>query len=117
MSEPEGGFADIRDLFAKMPKPRLITLKCHRSVLEELSRISVPAWPSPGLISDLTGIPVIVDSEMASGEWKLLEDDETIIDSGMLKQPSLTMSVPGLTDEQVDAFRTAWRSITGEHDA
>lgn len=92
---------DLAALMARCPPPSAPkSLHAHPYAAEALRDMSTPDSPAPwsGAIGSLTGIPVILDDEMAPGAWEIREGDK-VISSGVVRSKWADLFGPGRTKE------------------
>lgn len=105
MTPPEPpSFDDLVALVARFPPAAPKSLHAHPYAVEALRDMSTPAVPDPrpGAIGSLTGIPVILDDEMAPGAWEIREGD-TVISSGVVRSKWADLFGPDRTEGEPDA--------------
>jgi hypothetical protein len=88
-------YDDLAALMARLPPPSAPkSLHAHPYAVEALKDMSAPADPAPWggvAIGSLTGIPIFLDDEMATGAWEIREGD-TVISSGVVRRPQQRVS-------------------------
>jgi hypothetical protein len=91
----------LYELIRSLSRPRQLSLRCHWTVIAELGRSAAAMVPEfTGQISSMAGVPVIEDTELDPGEWRLL-DGLQIIEHGQISWIA-ALFAPGVLEEITD---------------